>query len=276
MMLLPTLIKKAISRLAVKGVLQMAAYRESMVSVIKVGGRVLREHDGIVTIPFGSEYVIAMKNLEARRAVVDISIDGEKVNKNGKLVINPNEEVEFERFVEDLDKGQRFKFIQKTEKIQGHRGDKIDDGIVRIEFQYEKAVHNIWGGSWWHIPPYNMRIGSIVKTTVTTEGDPNVMRSYTTCSTAPHVPTQVGGSYVPVSDEGITVQGSDSNQRFHTVDVGPLDSQKHTIVLRLNGTSQGQVVSQPITTRTKIECSTCGTKNTSKHKFCTECGTRLI
>ena len=37
-----------------------------------------------------------------------------------------------------MSRGNKFKFIQKTDKIIGHRGDNIDDGMIRVEYRYEK------------------------------------------------------------------------------------------------------------------------------------------
>ncbi len=45
-------------------------YKENFVLVVKCKGEILRERDGIVTLPFGSEYSILMKNLDHRRALV--------------------------------------------------------------------------------------------------------------------------------------------------------------------------------------------------------------
>src|SRR5689334_6539000 len=99
-------------------------YSEKMVCAIKVGGKILREHSDnntqTVFIPFGSEYSFYLKNLSSgRRACVWITIDG-KDAIDGGLVLNPNQSVDLERFIEagQMDKGLRFKFIERSEKIE--------------------------------------------------------------------------------------------------------------------------------------------------------------
>ena len=52
-------------------------YQDKFVVSVKVNGKVLREHDkDHVYLPFGSEYSILLKNLESRKALVTINIDG--------------------------------------------------------------------------------------------------------------------------------------------------------------------------------------------------------
>lgn len=101
-------------------------------------GKFFKEKAGKVYIPYGEEYVLYVKNLHSERAVVKFDIDG-KDPWDERFVIKPNETIEV--------KGDRankaFKFIKKTQKISDHRGDRIDDGILRIEFQFEKALPEI-------------------------------------------------------------------------------------------------------------------------------------
>lgn len=114
-------------------------YKDRFVAVIKCGGKVLREKDNIVTLPFGSEYSLLLKNLESRRAVVKITIDGQDVI-DGSLIIQPNSQCELEGFLEGYNVKNKFRFIQKTQEIADHRGDRIDDGIVRVEYRFERKV----------------------------------------------------------------------------------------------------------------------------------------
>jgi hypothetical protein len=120
-------------------------HKDLFIAVVKSGGRILRERDftraeASVQLPFGSEFSISMKNLHTERAAVRITIDGQDVLNGRDLIVMPNKELELERFLEDLRTGNRFKFIKKTEEISEHRGDKIDDGFIRVEWQYEKPL----------------------------------------------------------------------------------------------------------------------------------------
>jgi hypothetical protein len=115
-------------------------YNNKLVVSLKANGRILRENKDTILIPFGSEYSFLLKNLHTQRAVVNIFIDGDNIVEGG-LVINAGQEVNLERYIKNgnLTEGNRFKFIERTAAIEdGPRGIKLEDGLVRIEFQYEK------------------------------------------------------------------------------------------------------------------------------------------
>jgi hypothetical protein len=212
-------------------------YKKGFVAAIKTQKKILREKDGVVYLPFGSEYSILLKNLESRKVKVKIKIDGEDVIKNG-LVLRPEETIDLERFVKDnLSEGNRFKFVQKTEEIVKHRGDRIDDGIIRIEFAFEKKK----------LP----------------EIDKNII-----INSAPDLPRFL--------DEGVTVPGSISNQRFGLVEGFETD-EPQTIIFQLRGYFEAEKpVTEPIAVNTRILCPTCAKKNISSFNYCSECGTCLI
>lgn len=113
-------------------------YNQKLVASLKANGKILREFKDTVYIPFGSEYSILLKNLNTVRAVVNIFIDGTDVISGG-LVVDPGREIELERSVinGNLNEGNRFKFIERTGAVEEHRGIKLEDGLIRIEFQFE-------------------------------------------------------------------------------------------------------------------------------------------
>lgn len=118
-------------------------YQQKLVAVIKCNGKILREVDNTVLIPFLAEYEIFIKNLESRDAVIKISIDGEDVLDNQSIIIKANSSCSLEGFLKGNKVSNKFKFIQKTAKIQDHRGDRVDDGLVRIEYQFTKINQTI-------------------------------------------------------------------------------------------------------------------------------------
>lgn len=133
----------------------MAAYQERFVATILVDGKSQRElnesGERTVKIPFGSEYVIRLKNKTGARAVAEITIDGTDVcTGNRRFVLEPNQTVDVERFVDDLDKGKRFKFISLEE---GERTGEIqdptepDNGLIVVRFWKEvpKPKSTTWG-----------------------------------------------------------------------------------------------------------------------------------
>lgn len=256
-------------------------YKNDMVAVVKNGGKILREQGSTVYLPFGSEYSIYLKNLRSRKAKVKISIDGQDVLNGSSLLINGNSELELERFLEDMDKGNRFRYIQKTEKIQDHRGDKIDDGIVRIEFQYEREIiqygipicTNLTSRSYEPSSGINGIRSMSFNSSTTSVNSQATMDSFSDMTGSMATPK----GFKPLNDEGITVKGSVSSQKFTYGSIGILEDEKHVITLQLKGeTSTGNTVVEALTVKSKLVCETCGTKNDNKAKFCAECGTALI
>ena len=115
-------------------------YESKLVASLKANGKILREFKDTVYIPFGSEYSFLLKNLNTTRALVNVFIDGDDMTPGG-LVLNAGQEVDLERSIKggNLKEGNRFKFIERTQAIEdGPRGVKLEDGIARIEFQFEK------------------------------------------------------------------------------------------------------------------------------------------
>ena len=94
-------------------------YSLNFAAAIKVDGKILREFGDAVYLPFGSEYEIRLKNLNTSRSKVTIEIDGETVTGGG-LILNSLETVDLERFIRNgnLTEGNRFKFIERTNKIE--------------------------------------------------------------------------------------------------------------------------------------------------------------
>jgi len=116
-------------------------YQSKMAFAIKSKGKVLREFKDTVYIPFGTEYSILLKNLHTTRAVVNVFIDG--VNQTpGGLVVDALKESELERSLLNgsLTAGNRFKFIERTGAVEEHRGVQLEDGLVKIEYQFESIA----------------------------------------------------------------------------------------------------------------------------------------
>ena len=304
-------------------------YSNKLVASLKANGKILREFKDTVYIPFGSEYSFLLKNLHTQRAVVNIFIDGDNIVEGG-LVINAGQEVNLERYIKNgnLTEGNRFKFIERTAAIEdGPRGIKLEDGLIRIEFQYEQPrpvinLNNIVGGLQY--PPgvrgmtseypgvtdkYSKSInnswiqasGATYSTNVNgamrgvdfssngaataqaasaavdkycaDNGIVNKMEMHDGAATMDWMDAELTRS---VNDVGITVPGSKSTQKFQHVTMGIMETEKHSMVIKLLGeTPDNKPVLQPVTVERKPECVTCGKKNKAHAKFCTECGTAL-
>ena len=126
-------------------------YQSKLVASLKANGRILREFKDTVYIPFGSEYSILLKNLNTTRAIVNVYIDGTNIVEGG-LVLNAGQEVDLERSIVNgnLSAGNKLKFIERTSAIEnGPRGVKLEDGLIRIEFQFEAPRPVINVNDWW-------------------------------------------------------------------------------------------------------------------------------
>jgi hypothetical protein len=242
-------------------------YQNKLVASLKANGKILREFKDTVYIPFGSEYSFLLKNLHTQRALIHVYIDGENVVESG-LVLNAGQEVDLERYVKNgnLSTGNKFKFIERTNSIEQHRGVKLEDGLVRIEFQFERYNTNDFLTTY---PPYTT---GITRGWITASG-----ASYSSVSPQGLRDIQCSTNTTNVSNDiGITVPGSQSNQRFSTTTMGVMELEKHSIVLKLLGeTPDNKPVLQPINVKMKSRCITCNKLNKANAKFCNECGTAL-
>lgn len=241
-------------------------YNQKLVASIKSKGKILREFKDTVYIPFASEYSILLKNLNTVRAVVNVFIDGENVVPGG-LVLNAGQEIDLERGIKNgnLTEGNKFKFIERTGAVEQHRGIKLEDGIVRIEYNFERVYTppRVLGGSWGSGQGILRGIEGSTSAAYATTVLTNNMTVASTQSFA-------------ANDAGITVPGSKSEQRFQTASWFATEAEKHTIVLKLLGeTADNQPVTVPVTVKHRPKCATCGKQNKATAKYCTECGTHL-
>ena len=228
-----------------------------------------------VYIPFGSDYSIRFKNLDSRRAVVSIEVDGENALDGSKIVVGANETGELEGFMEGSTVRKMFRFIEKTEQISEHRGDRMDDGLIRVSWQFERSYRpqtflrgrqnrrrGIMGPAGYaeDSASYDEAIGESLTKSTLDEGSLGIMDGIRNC----------------ISDQGITVPGADTHQHFNSTHIGALEADIHVVVIELRGKkSQGEIVTAPLVTRKKYRCPTCGDRNSSSAKFCPGCGTNL-
>ena len=270
-------------------------YSNKLVATLKHNGKVLREQGDTVYLPFGSEYSIFIKNLNTVKAIATIEVDGQSIGAD--IVIDPNKEIDIERFVGNLTQGNRFKFIERTASVEQHRGIGTTDGIIRIEFQFEKPytppVYTPRPDPWHNTTPwgYNnttistMNVNGVLRSVDLSNGEATkatataAINSYLVDNGIGTGTEHHSGSatmdWAPANDVGITVPGSVSDQKFHYASRFATDGVKHAIVLQLKGETQYNKVTEPVTVKTKPKCVTCGKVNKTTSKFCTNCGTSL-
>lgn len=290
-----------------------------MVAAIRSSkGKILREFKDTVYIPYGEEYSIYLSNQNSLRCTVSVSIDGQDVADGQVFVLEANSNLDIKRFIRNgnLSEGNRFKFIERTKKIEdGPRGIKAEDGLVRIEFEFERRVerqissdriYDTWPGRNSNgIDPrlWNSSLGTFKSANLdfsdtgidwsAAQGASSAQKfsrdgtldlTNTVKSSVSYAATSVrastGGAFRSMApadaDVGITVAGSISNQEFKTGEWFPTDGQKHVMVLKLMGTHEGTEVKEVVTVKTKKTCTTCGHVSPAMTKFCPECGTSLV
>jgi hypothetical protein len=266
-------------------------YSNKLVASLKANGKILREFKDTVYIPFGSEYSFLIKNLHTTRAVVNIFIDGDDVAPGG-IVVDAGREVNLERYIKNgnLSEGNRFKFIERTSAIEnGPRGVKLEDGLIRIEFQYEKPyVPPQWSNSSWiaasgsTLASYNVN-GMMRSVDFSKNGEITAQAASASvdkyCADngiINKIEAHDGMATMDWNDVGITVPGSKSEQKFQQVTMGAMETEKHSMVIKLLGeTPDNKTVIKPVTVDRKPKCITCGKQNKAHAKFCSECGTAL-
>jgi hypothetical protein len=256
-------------------------YNQKLVASIKANRKILREFKDTVYVPFASEYSILLKNLNTQRAVVHVYIDGEDQTPSG-LVLNAGQEIDLERSIKNgnLTEGNKFKFIERTSAVEQHRGIKLEDGIVRIEYQFERLPVSFNTLPTWQTG--GMLRGTDISGSVYASGSSGSWAGTTACAdigvatNASLNNATVSAQSASFNDAGITVAGSKSTQAFSTTYVNALEIQKHTIVLKLLGeTPDNKPVTKPVTVKAKPKCTSCGKQNKAHAKFCSECGTAL-
>lgn len=267
-------------------------FANKFVVALKSNGKVLRENKDTCFLPFGGEYSIFLKNLNSLRAAVSVSIDGKDVLNGSQLVINGNSELNLERFLSDnMNEGRRFRFIERTSEIEDHRGIDAEDGIIRVEFQYEKYVNSYvtvapyTNPDRWSKEPY----GPLWNTT-SSGAVGQLQSSYSANASSVPLSGEVKtsgimrGQAVPTmdscisditNDAGITVEGSKSRQAFTTTTLGVMENEKHVIVLQLKGVNEDAPIVAPVTVKTKKYCTSCGREWAFKYEYCPKDGTFL-
>jgi len=197
-------------------------YNNKLAIAVKVNGRVLRENGDTVRLPFGSEYSIFVKNLNSVPALVKIEIDGQDIADGQGFIVKANDSVDIERFLKgkNMSKGNRFKFIERTGRVEAGRGGiQVEDGLIRIEHEFEreqvpvKDYYNVptyWYGPYhrpyWEKHPY-MGSGISYSSSEALIGSASNNTSY----------TATFNSSVERSAEGSTVLKSSSRSRSRSL-----------------------------------------------------------
>ena len=120
-------------------------YSEHLSVAVVSGNKIVREvrtnGEDVVPLPFGTDYGLRIKNHSTKRAVVSVEIDGKDVLDGKQLIVEANDTCNLEGFMEGYTVRNKFRFIKTTEATKEHRGDFIDDGLIRVSWQYEEPYN---------------------------------------------------------------------------------------------------------------------------------------
>ena len=212
-------------------------YQNGFIASIILKNKPLREfnYNGkrTVKVPFGSEYVIRLKNKSLDPALVTVSIDDTDILNGSELVLRSGETIDLERFVDESTTGKKFKFISLEE---GASTGKIDDpyrkenGLIRINFykaDYQSPSlflrNNSSLSSIFREHQYRPRpnIGPLYGTSAYAAPTPHGIYTNDTSSENVIACASCGvNSAENISlppDKGATIEGSESNQSFNLV-----------------------------------------------------------
>jgi hypothetical protein len=254
-------------------------FSNNFVVSIKSNNKFFREEGNSIRIPFGSEYSLYMKNLDSRRAVLTVRIDGKDVLDGRKLIVNGKSVLELEGFMDGNTAKNRFKFIERTKAIEDYRGVTPEDRIIEVEFDFEEPYVYYMPITWYEYTykPYDYgrpyspyRVTTIGGTSTGTSG--RITYVFTNNSINQ---SALSFNLFPENDNGITVEGNDISQQFQSTHVGQMENSPTTISFKLFGFKETEENKVAVFTSDRIECKTCGLKSKSINKFCGRCGTRL-
>lgn len=261
----------------------MHMFNNGLVCTVSVGGKILRENEGQVSLPFGSEFSLRFKNTRTEKAVAAIKIDGVDPMNGSRLIIPGLGEAELQGFMSADGSAAKaaFRFIEKTAAIADHRGNIISDGLIEVVFQFEEPIPEIvrrnvliqedviyppdspWKPNYPKLKRYNLGGLNYMSNGPGTQAF--------TCANLPEASLNNSATA-----DGITVQGSDIHQAFRTGYTRRLAAKQYALSIKLMGHSPtGKKISIPTLTRKRVKCSTCGTSASSGAKFCQKCSTRL-
>lgn len=123
-----------------------------VVSIIQ-NDKPLREYNEnntrVCHVPFESEYKVRIKNKSFKRAMATISIDGTDAMGSRKLILEPHQTIDVERFVENLGEGKKFKFVSLARGVlTGEIQDPTssENGAIKVDIYPELVLQTYFSG----------------------------------------------------------------------------------------------------------------------------------
>ena len=112
-------------------------YKSGYVVSVRQGSQTIKEdQSGKVELPFNEEYEVRLRNKNGKDCIAFVYIDGKVVVKDG-LIVRAHSFIDLERYVENLDKGNRFKFVSIKDSRVSDKTEP-DNGIIEVRFHEVK------------------------------------------------------------------------------------------------------------------------------------------
>ena len=287
------------------------AYSKKVAScIIGSGGKVYDEDPkGVIAVPFDEEFKIRVINKNDRRIGFDVFIDGVKVTKTGRIIVDAYERIDLERYIENDNNGTKFRYVPKdSEEAKMEGKDKEPyTGIVEVRAYFEKEIpkisflhehhyhHYDYPRPYWIYNTYHGYSGiSGFSGTTGSAGTGNASfssssispafssssgsKNYTMCNNSS--PDLFIGLAASNLEEGAVVRGSNSNQSFCSTHVD-LEDDYVSLKMYLMGYYPCQSekirkkVEEVMVEKNKKYCTKCGHEIQIGDNFCGKCGGKV-
>ena len=254
----------------------MMAYDSQFVLCVLHNGSPVREIGRTIHLPFHSDYKVRIKNKQPfLRAKVRVWIDGRQVSNLGDFILQPNETLDLERFLdESMTSGNKFKFVPLSD---GRVNDPTDpeNGVIKVEFYKETTGFTLTTTKEF-IPPNRWRdnitpIDGNFPLTFTSAGgtSSSINSCFTNCVAS------------NADSAGATVEGGYSGQSFAYGSDFETDFFPVTLELRIRGLDRQEMnwedkPTHVSSSRPKKRIKSCPNCKRTRHgmaKFCPHCGT---
>lgn len=252
-------------------------------------GKICKEENGIIKIPFDSNYVIRLRNKHRLKCATDIYIDGEKTNEVGQIVVPGNDYIDIEGYLRGGNKNTKFQFVKLADG-RVKQPNETQNGLIEVKFYlqketeiqkivehyYDYTIKPIWIYHDDYLRPWHPFGGPYWCSNYTTGdnvggGGTSTSASITTdtldCKCYCSAESKIGsgdllGSFKP--SNGATTEGNNFKQDFNQVH---FDLKQEAITLQL------QLVGFEADLK---KCLYCHAKTEPDDNFCTKCGAKLF
>lgn len=286
------------------------AYSKRIATALISNGKILDEDPkGVIAVPFDSEFKVRVINKNDKKIGFDIYIDGVKVTKTGRIIVNPHDRIDLERYIENDDKGTKFRFVPKDSqeaKMDGKDKEPYT-GIVEVRAYFEKerareVVREIikeypiyiekwrgpnWDGFYYH---YSTNTncgysgisgfsGSAGQTGNTGSAGSNNFTSNAYCCSTNDMSSKLSSNFTSNLSEGAVVRGGNSNQAFTSTYVD-LEEDYVSLKMFLMGYYEKPAEKKADEQQKEFDfgikyCTKCGHQVKDGDNFCGKCGGRV-